>query len=163
MMLAGGAVALGVGYDVACTPSSEANFCCNANGDPCCAVENCGAPMNPECQAERSCVADGGDYENGSCLYDAGDAAVTPPPFPCCNANGDPCCTFLHCDAGITPQCQAELACIDAGLWDAGALVCVAPTDDDASTEDAGADADASSDASAEGAADGASDVDAHD
>lgn len=163
MLLAGGAVGVCVGYDVGCDSSgssSGSNWCCNASGDPCCVVEHCGAPMDAECQAERSCQDAGGDFVNGICLHEAGDAEVTPVPFGCCNANGDPCCPFLHCDAGITPQCQAELACIDAGQWDASALACVAPTGEDASSPDA----DASFDASAEGAAgDGASNVDAHD
>jgi hypothetical protein len=36
----------------------------------------------------------------------------------CCNANGDPCCEYLHCDAAITPQCSAELACqADGGTY----------------------------------------------
>ena len=162
MLLAGGAVGVCVGYDVGCNSSNpnEPNWCCNASGDPCCVVDYCGAPMNSDCQAEKSCQATGGDYENGLCIREAGDAEVTPVPFPCCNANGDPCCTFLHCDAGLTPQCQAELACIDAGQWDASALACVAPTGEDASSPDADASIDASD---ADAAGDAASDVDAHD
>jgi hypothetical protein len=39
-------------------------------------------------------------------------------PFICCNANGDPCCTYLYCDASLTPACSAELACqADGGTW----------------------------------------------
>jgi hypothetical protein len=118
--------------------------------------------MNPECQAEKACQAAGGDYSAlGQCVYAGGDEDATTLPSFCCNVNGDPCCPFLYCDAGITPECQAELACIDAGRWDANVDMCVAPSGDDASSEtDAGADAEAStSDAAGEDASDG----DAHD
>jgi hypothetical protein len=49
----------------------------------------------------------------------------------CCNANGDPCCTYLHCDAGLTPACSAELACqADGGTWDPfGGTGCSHPGD----------------------------------
>ena len=150
MMLAGGAVGLCVGYDEGCTSSSDTVGCCNANGDPCCPVDYCGAPMSPECQAEKSCQAAGGEYSDlGQCFDDGGKEDATPSLLGCCNANGDPCCPFLYCDAGITAQCQAELACIDAGRWDGNTDTCVAPSDADASTAtDANADAEANANVS---------------
>jgi hypothetical protein len=36
----------------------------------------------------------------------------------CCNANGDPCCEFMYCDAAISSQCVQEMACqADGGVW----------------------------------------------
>lgn len=36
----------------------------------------------------------------------------------CCNAARDPCCTYLHCGAPITPECSAELACqVEGGTY----------------------------------------------
>jgi hypothetical protein len=29
----------------------------------------------------------------------------------CCNANGDPCCEYLHCGGSLTPECSEEMAC----------------------------------------------------
>jgi hypothetical protein len=180
MMLAGGAVGLCVGYDEGCVTSSEGpNFCCNANGDPCCPVDYCGVPMTPACQAEKACQDAGGNYSNFECVsagdyadatllgyddatmlgYDgpsSGGSSSGSPPEICCNANLDPCCPFLFCDAGLTQECQSELACLDAGRWDAWAEMCGAPSDDDAAS---------AADASASDAAGGddASDGDAHD
>ena len=37
-------------------------FCCNANGDPCCRYESCGAPLDDACRAELACKADGGTF-----------------------------------------------------------------------------------------------------
>jgi len=34
------------------TPPDQAG-CCNANSDPCCPVDYCGASMNPQCACER--------------------------------------------------------------------------------------------------------------
>ena len=31
------------------------------------------------------------------------------PPFGCCNANGDPCCSYQHCGGPMTPACACEL------------------------------------------------------
>jgi hypothetical protein len=62
MVLAGGAlVATGCGSEGA------SNFCCNANGDPCCEVLNCGAPMTPACASEMACEREGGAYVEGVC------------------------------------------------------------------------------------------------
>jgi hypothetical protein len=64
-----------VGYDEGCFASSEGpNFCCNANGDPCCPVDYCGVPMTPACQAEKACQDAGGNYSNSECVS-AGDYA----------------------------------------------------------------------------------------
>lgn len=36
----------------------------------------------------------------------------------CCNANDDPCCDYLYCDAAISAQCTEEMACqADGGVW----------------------------------------------
>jgi hypothetical protein len=41
---------------------------------------------------------------------DAGNTVdATNFPFPCCNANGDPCCPYLYCGAQMTPACAAQL------------------------------------------------------
>jgi hypothetical protein len=180
MMLAGGAVGLCVGYDEGCDSSGsvqptsspeQPDPCCNANNDPCCPVEECGYPMNPECQVEKDCQAAGGVeyWPFAKCVYEGGDGDATTlgfedarsPPFFCCNGNSDPCCPFLSCDAGITQECQEELACIDAGRWDASVGACVAPSDEDASSAtDAGAEAEASA---SDAAGEDASDSDAHD
>jgi hypothetical protein len=92
--------------------SSPEVGCCNANPDPCCVV-SCGAPMTPECQAEKACQGAGGDYsEFGQCIGAVADAMpdeyVPTLPLGCCNANGDPCCPFSYCDAGITPHSRAS-------------------------------------------------------
>ena len=34
----------------------------------------------------------------------------------CCEVISDPCCTFLHCGASLTPSCACEL---DGGTWSA--------------------------------------------
>jgi hypothetical protein len=93
MLIAGGVAGAYLGCSQAGSGSPGGgglNFCCNANGDPCCAVDYCGAPMTPECQAEKECLADGGVRtgdgccprgstltSNGECVAavtDAGDA-----------------------------------------------------------------------------------------
>jgi hypothetical protein len=127
--------------------------------------------MNSACQAEKACEAAGGEYSTypPECVYEGGadagdDAAQGPFQPPCCNGNGDPCCLPLYCDAGMTAECANELACIDAGTWDANVYTCVAPPDaaDDgpSSTDDAG---DGALTPSADAAGDDAADGDAHD
>jgi hypothetical protein len=41
------------------------------------------------------------------------DSSVPSPGFFCCNANPDPCCEYLFCDAALSPACACEL--LDAG------------------------------------------------
>ena len=60
----------------------------------------------------------------------------------CCNANGDPCCTFEYCGAPMSVACACEL---DGGTFAYSSNVCVfdaGDTNDDAATDDAGVDAD---------------------
>ncbi|MGH7284866.1 MAG: hypothetical protein ACRELY_25350 [Polyangiaceae bacterium] len=80
----------------------------------------------------------------------SGDAGSDVSPF-CCNANGDPCCTFEYCGAAMSAACACKL---DGGtlinmLVDGGGPIntCVFDAgntndEDDAATDDAGADAD---------------------
>lgn len=92
MVLAGGALALGAcssgSSGGAATPdagsvqdSGEADQqvgeCCNANPDPCCPHQYCGAPMTSACAQEQACEAEGGTWNDsnpGACLYDAGES-----------------------------------------------------------------------------------------
>lgn len=55
-------------------------------------------------------VGAGGDASSGD------DATGNPSSSGggCCNANGDPCCTYEYCEASITPQCACEL---EGGTW----------------------------------------------
>ncbi len=62
------------------------------------------------------------------------DASVEDAPFPCCNANPDPCCPFLYCGVAAPPEC----ACLaDGGTYPPGATSCTVPD----AGEDAGHDA----------------------
>jgi hypothetical protein len=182
IVLAGGTLAA-----VACSFGDDVP-CCNANSDPCCEVQYCGAPMNAACACEQEggvydprgnacsspdAASDGGGTGDSTRPVEAGDApsdttdapsdttdapsdttdapsdttdapsdtTVDAPfvgPF-CCNANPDPCCTFLHCGAPMNATCACKL---DGGTFsfDSGSLVCVLP--DANSPTDAGGDAD---------------------
>jgi hypothetical protein len=59
---------------------------------------------------------------DASCLFPGLEArpdVSTGGPTFCCNANSDPCCPYLYCDASLTPSCSAELACkADGGTFD---------------------------------------------
>jgi hypothetical protein len=88
--------------------------------------------MTPECQAEKDCVADGGVFTPAGCCPQGstwtatGDRCVPdlPDASQCCNANPDPCCPYLYCDAGITQECRTELDCMEAGAWRTATLSC---------------------------------------
>ena len=109
MLIAGGALAIAGcpgSTDDSAFDSTDAsvdgpNFCCNANGDPCCTFEHCGAPMNAAC----ACKLDGGTPMGELVMEEGGPATTT------------------------------VLCIFDAGDVDAG-------DENDASTDDAGADAD---------------------
>jgi hypothetical protein len=142
----------GAGSDVGATPDASdrdtgvftGGFCCNANGDPCCPFLYCDAGISSECVQKMACEADGGTWDfsvQGCSTRDAGtadasnsdapsdaNADVVISPF-CCNANADPCCTYLHCGASLTAQCGQELACqADGGTWAFG-TGCTIPAD----------------------------------
>ncbi len=57
--------------DAGSDPGSDVSqFCCNANGDPCCTFEYCGAAMSAAC----ACKLDGGTFNYpSSCVFDGGD------------------------------------------------------------------------------------------
>ena len=145
MILAGGTVAV-----VACSTSSKSvagpNFCCNANGDPCCEYKYCGGPLTSECTAEMACEAEGGTYGyyNNSagevCSFPSeagvsdappqdattdsasGDSPTDAPSYldECCNATMDPCCLYWCLGGSTAPsaECSRELACTaDGGTW----------------------------------------------
>jgi hypothetical protein len=88
MLLAGGTLALaacssssaGGAFDAGGDTQAESGMCCNANGDPCCPSQYCGAPVSMQCQEEKACQADGGTWSYAGCsLADAGsprDAAT---------------------------------------------------------------------------------------
>jgi|CZKU01.1.fsa_nt_gi hypothetical protein len=122
----------------ASSSGSTPNFCCNANGDPCCQYENCGGPLTTECSAELACKDAGTWSLSGYCVVtsdagpsDAGPADAGPadvitdqsveggyPPF-CCNANGDPCCQYRYCGGPLTAECISEEACqSEGGVYD---------------------------------------------
>jgi len=67
----------------------------------------------------------------------------------CCNANPDPCCT-CEADASPTAQCAQELACKEAGTWDARAYTCE-PSADAGDSGGGDAPVDAPGDAGTEG------------
>jgi hypothetical protein len=136
MVVAGGAtLAVGVGCGGSEATRQPDPFCCNANGDPCCPHLYCGEPMTTECSDKLACEAEGGTYSYlSTCSFpsDAGPAAdaapegdapseVIVPPQPgifCCNANGDPCCQYLHCGGALTADCLVEMACeADGGTY----------------------------------------------
>ena len=84
--------------------------------------------MTAECDQELACEADGGTWNPGSgpdgavlqsgCTppRDAGQGDATP--TFCCNANPDPCCSYLNCAGPMTTECSNELACEgDGGTW----------------------------------------------
>lgn len=82
---------------------------------------------------------------------DASDAIDSAAFSQCCNANPDPCCSYDYCEASITPRCSAEMACQEAGRWDATAFQCVPAVDagpGDAAPVDAQADAGTEADGS---------------
>jgi|CZKU01.1.fsa_nt_gi hypothetical protein len=60
LVLARGAVAV-----AACTSTRSGVPCCNANGDPCCEYQYCGAPLTPACSQKMACEADGGTWDYG--------------------------------------------------------------------------------------------------
>lgn len=139
LILAGGAVVVGA---AAC--SIEASTpCCNLSPDPCCAHDHCGGPITVDCLGARSCEAQGGTF--GGVYYpspgvmattcnftiDAGggdsateDSTTDAPAFDagsffqCCNANSDPCCPYMYCEASLTPECSDKLVCTsEGGTW----------------------------------------------
>jgi hypothetical protein len=147
MILAGGALAAAacgdnprdVGPDDATSDDASEFpnlFCCNANPDPCCSCDPDAAP-SAECQAERTCVAEGGvvgnafdpfrgcfpaDASSAEASQDASSADAGPDDdvvvlTSCCNANPDPCCMCL--DAAIDPtNCDQERVCeAQGGTW----------------------------------------------
>jgi len=144
MVLAGGAGALAA---IGCADSSGAgvdsgsvDFCCNANADPCCRSQSCGAPVTTECTVKMACESDGGtwDYGTQGCGHpqDGGmsDAPVDAQPDVvlgfCCNANADPCCPSLYCGAPVITECTVKMACeSDGGTWDYGTQGCGHPAD----------------------------------
>jgi hypothetical protein len=84
----------------------------------------------------------------------------------CCNANPDPCCAYLHCDASLTMACSQEMACeTEGGTWDGNSEECSFGHDGGSSDAVAGDSAtDASSgDASTDGPADAPVDGNGHD
>jgi hypothetical protein len=86
-------------------PSGE---CCNANPDPCCEVDSCGAPMTPACACER----DGGTWN--SALSDGGEGCGFPAPACLCGGSNDPCCAVNSCGAPMTAECACEE---EGGTW----------------------------------------------
>jgi hypothetical protein len=146
MVLTGGAGALAA---IGCVDRSigngpGVNFCCNANPDPCCESQYCGAPVNVDCTVKMACEADCGTWDQGSggCSRpddsgpgDAPSDALTYPDsgpgdtlsdavtYPdvsafCCNANPDPCCPSQYCGATMTVQCTEKMACeANGGTW----------------------------------------------
>jgi hypothetical protein len=133
MILAGGAVLAAACSSTSQPGSPGPNFCCNANGDPCCQYLNCGGSLTPACSEKMACEADGGTWNYGTdgcgVVVEAGPDAIAdspadapdtqPDPF-CCNAASDPCCRYLNCGAALTPECSAELACkSDGGTYSA--------------------------------------------
>jgi hypothetical protein len=132
MVLAGGAGIVAAAGCTGATGSGDAgpepNFCCNANGDPCCPSDFCGQPVSAACTEKKTCEADGGVWNYGSpdgqCLHpqdaapDALEDGATPVGIFCCNANGDPCCPSLYCDAAVSTACMEKMACeADGGTW----------------------------------------------
>ena len=96
----------------------------------------------------RSDAGEATDATAGDAMTDGG--GIDTSAFPgCCNANPDPCCT-CEADASPTAQCAQELACKEAGTWDAQAYACDPPAD---AGDSGGGDApaDASGDAGTEG------------
>jgi hypothetical protein len=64
----------------------------------------------------------GSDAGSGT---DSSDGSAFVPGFFCCNANSDPCCPFLYCDAGMTAACSEEMACqADGGTWSLNSQSC---------------------------------------
>jgi hypothetical protein len=65
------------------TVPEDANFCCNASFDPCCASLFCDAAVSAECTTKMACESDGGTWGDGLsvCTYEAGprDAASDAP------------------------------------------------------------------------------------
>ena len=97
----------------------EPDFCCNANPDPCCEYQYCGAALTPACASELACRADGGtwvEYPPGCSLGDeagpgdgGGDAPDDGPadaPFDASQSGGGPC--------GPTLTCKLGTMCVDA-------------------------------------------------
>jgi hypothetical protein len=91
----GDATASDVTTDV--TMGFDANFCCNADPDPCCQYLNCGGGLTTECSEEMACQADGGVWNPypGGCSHEAGafdaessDAAGDSPSDGGANGNG---------------------------------------------------------------------------
>ena len=114
MILAGGTfVAAGCGKT---QPQSgpPGEFCCNANSDPCCEVNYCGAPMTPAC----ACARDGGTWDYA--LPDGGEGCAFQEPTCLCGGNLDPCCAVNSCGAAMTAECACQQ---EGGTWTAGAAV----------------------------------------
>jgi hypothetical protein len=153
LILAGGALAAG-----ACSATSDGgggiNFCCNANGDPCCPSDFCGAPVSDAC----TCKKQGGDWTTPApdggfaCtmhVVGPGDAGQPDGNSFCCNANPDPCCPSESCGMPETSACTCTK---NGGTWDynaTGGGRCEAadagPGDaapDDAGQDEGGQDAD---------------------
>jgi hypothetical protein len=131
MVLAGGALAA-----AACSDSSQSQntptgptFCCNANPDPCCPYLHCGEPLNAACackldggvlssnSGECSFVADAGPTDAAIDAVDAGAGADADANVFCCNANPDPCCPSMYCNAPPNAACDCKMA---GGTWTYG-------------------------------------------
>jgi hypothetical protein len=155
MIVAGGALAAtacggATGAQSGANPDATANqgeFCCNANGDPCCPM-SCGsggvnAPSYVACeQSETECS----DKQGRFAVDTEGTTACAPPPAPadgsvdsgppvtetsgCCNANPDPCCPILcgdeDPDAAPYVACEQDEAECKAmhGVFEYGSRVC---------------------------------------
>jgi hypothetical protein len=122
-----------------------------------------GALAVAACGDNGSSVSEAGIGSEAGVGSDAGalapDSGAIGPGAFCCNANGDPCCPVLYCDAAMSAACSAEMACqAEGGTWSFGVQDCSFPGDGgpsdapaDGAPSDAPADAapsDAPSDAS---------------
>jgi hypothetical protein len=95
-----------------------------------------GAVVAAGCNVMLNDLTDAGDGGTVGTTDAADDAHASP--F-CCNANSDPCCTYLHCGAPLLPVCACAL---DGGTWTSDASdPCVYPGDAGAGGSDAGAEA----------------------
>jgi hypothetical protein len=58
--------------DVSVGPPDVRPVCCNANPDPCCPYLHCGEALTSQCTEKMACEADGGTWDFGRCVRDAG-------------------------------------------------------------------------------------------
>jgi hypothetical protein len=75
LVLAGGTIATSAcSSGGSSTSTGTVNFCCNANSDPCCESQFCGAPVSQACL----CKEQGGDWTTSApdggflCTFEAG-------------------------------------------------------------------------------------------